>query len=76
MSRKKKTFEQSMDRLEEIVRTMEQGDLTLEESLKLFQEGTQLVRECGNILDEAQLQVTQIFKDLDGNPVEEAFSDE
>ena len=49
------TFEASMQRLEQIVRTMERGDAPLEESLKLFQEGTELVRSCGKLLEEAEL---------------------
>ena len=44
MKAKTKTFEEKMQRLEEIVRAMERGDVALEESLKLFQEGTELVR--------------------------------
>ena len=36
------TFEANMQRLEEIVRKMERGDVPLEESLKLFHEGTDL----------------------------------
>ena len=67
------TFEQSMQRLEQIVRAMERGDVPLEESLKLFQEGTELVRSCGKLLEEAQLQVSKIMTAADGSPVEEAF---
>ena len=40
-----KSFETAMKRLEEIVRTMERGELPLEESLKLFEEGTALEQE-------------------------------
>ena len=69
-------FEQSMARLEQIVRAMERGDVALEESLKLFQEGTELVRSCQKLLDEAQLQVKMIMTASDGSPVEEAFQDE
>lgn len=76
MSKKKMTFEESMARLEQIVRAMERGDVALEESLKLFQEGTELVRSCGKLLDEAQLQVNKIVVAADGTPVEEAFHDE
>jgi exodeoxyribonuclease VII small subunit len=65
-----------MQRLEQIVRAMEQGDVPLEESLKLFQEGTQLVRSCNQLLDEAQLQVTKIMTTPDGTPAEEEFADE
>lgn len=70
------TFEESMQRLEQIVRAMERGDVPLEESLKLFQEGTALVRNCGKLLEEAQLQVKMIMTASDGSPVEEVFADE
>jgi len=73
MNQKNKTFEENMNRLEQIVRAMERGDVALEESLKLFQEGTQLVRECGKLLDEAELQVKKITTAPDGSPVEEVF---
>ena len=73
MSQKKPTFEENMQRLEQIVRAMERGDVALEESLKLFQEGTELVRSCGKLLDEAQLQVKKIMTDANGAPVEEDF---
>lgn len=70
------TFEASMARLEQIVRAMERGDVALEESLKLFQEGTELVRNCQKLLDEAQMQVKKIMTAADGCPVEEDFLDE
>ena len=76
MNQNNKTFEENMGRLEQIVRAMERGDVALEESLKLFQEGTELVRNCGKLLDEAELQVKKIMTDGSGNPVEEAFADE
>ena len=76
MNQNSKTFEENMGRLEQIVRAMERGDVALEESLKLFQEGTELVRSCGMLLDEAELQVKKIMTDEKGNPVEEAFADE
>lgn len=76
MNQNNKTFEENMGRLEQIVRAMERGDVALEESLKLFQEGTELVRSCGKLLDEAELQVKKIMTDSNGDPVEEAFTDE
>ena len=76
MNEKNKSFEQNMARLEQIVRAMERGDVALEESLKLFQEGTELVRSCNKLLDEAQLQVKKIMTAPDGSPVEEEFVDE
>ena len=74
MSQKNPTFEDNMQRLEQIVRAMERGEVPLEESLKLFQEGTELVRTCGKLLDEAQLQVKKIAVAEDGSPVEEPFN--
>ena len=73
MNEKNATFEQNMTRLEQIVRAMERGDVALEESLKLFQEGTELVRSCNELLDNAQLQVKMIMTAPDGSPVEEDF---
>lgn len=76
MNQENQTFETSMARLEQIVRAMERGDVALEESLKLFQEGTELVRNCQKLLDEAQLQIKKIMTAPDGSPVEEEFQDE
>ena len=73
MNQENKTFEESMQRLEQIVRAMERGDVALEESLKLFQEGTELVRSCNELLENAQLQVKMIMTAADGSPVEEEF---
>ena len=76
MNEKNMTFEQSMQRLEQIVRTLERGDAQLDESLKLFQEGTELVRACGKLLDEAELEIKKIAVAPDGTPVMEDFVDE
>ena len=76
MNEKNMTFETSMQRLEQIVRAMERGDVPLDESLKLFQEGTELVRSCGKLLDEAELQIKKVMTAADGSPVLEEFDDE
>lgn len=76
MNQENQTFEASMTRLEQIVRAMERGDVPLEESLKLFQEGTELVRNCQKLLDDAQLQIKKVMTAPDGSPVEEDFQDE
>lgn len=74
MNQNNKTFEENMQRLEQIVRAMERGDVALEESLKLFREGTELVQACGKLLDDAQLQVKLVMAGPDGKPVEEDFA--
>ena len=75
MNEQNKTFEQNMQRLEQINRAMERGDVALEESLELFREGTALIQSCGKLLDEAELQVKKILAGQNGEPVEEAFFD-
>lgn len=76
MNERNASFESNMQRLEQIVRTLERGDAPLEDSMKLFQEGTELVRSCGKLLDDAQLQVKQIMVSQDGTPVEGEFADD
>lgn len=50
-------FEKKLSRLEEIVNSMERGDLALEDSLKLFEEGVKLSRECHQKLNDAESKV-------------------
>ena len=57
MAEKKKTFEEAMTRLDEIVALLERGDAPLEESLKLFEEGTRLMKQCSGLLDRAEQKV-------------------
>ena len=75
MSKQSQTFEQSMDRLEEIIRKIEQGNVPLEEALKLFEEGTKLVDACSKFLDKAELKVLEISKGPDGEPVETEWNE-
>ena len=76
MADKELTFEQAMERLEQIVRTMERGDVPLEESLNLFQEGTKLVNTCAGLLETAKMEIEKVAKADDGTPVFEEFHDE
>ncbi len=75
MKQESQTFEQSLTRLEEIVRQMERGDVPLEQALSLFEEGTGLVGSCSKLLDEAELKVVQLTKGADGTPQETEFAD-
>ena len=73
MPKKEKTFEESLARLEEIVKSLEKGDAPLAESLGLFEEGTGLIKTCGKLLDEAEQKVVQLRKGPDGEPEELPF---
>ena len=68
-----KTFEQSMERLEEIVRLLEKGDAPLAESLGLFEEGAGLIRACETFLGEAEQKVVKLRAGADGAPEELPF---
>lgn len=70
---KSKSFEHSIERLEAIVKRMEQGDVPLEEALGLFREGTQLVQTCTEALDKAELEVKKLSKSADGMPAETEY---
>ena len=76
MARAKKSFEENMARLEEIVSLLEKGDAKLADSLALFEEGTKLVQVCTKMLDEAELKVVKLRKGSDGAPVESDFLEE
>ncbi len=62
----KHPFEQALHRLENIVSTLEQGDVPLEDSLKMYEEGIQLSKECLETLSKADLRIKQLTKDLNG----------
>lgn len=68
-----KSFEQSLQRLDEIVRLLEKGDASLSESLGLFEEGTGLVKRCTEQLEQAEQRVVQLRKSADGSPEELPF---
>lgn len=76
MARKSVTFEESMKRLDEIVRILESGEVSLEESITLFEEGTKLASKCSGLLDAAELKVTKLMQGPDGKPVEQELSHE
>jgi exodeoxyribonuclease VII small subunit len=71
-----KTFEEALVRLEEIIRKLENGELSLEESLKLFEEGIALARHCNLKLDEAQGKVEVLLGIEDGVIRTEEFQPE
>ncbi|MBW1998923.1 MAG: exodeoxyribonuclease VII small subunit [Deltaproteobacteria bacterium] len=68
-----KKFEEAMERLEQIVRGLESGDLSLEESLKIFEEGMNLIKFCSKKLEEAEQKVTMLVKDSEGKYQQQPF---
>ncbi len=76
MAGKKLSFEQSLSRLDEIVRHLEKGDMPLSESLALYEEGAGLIKRCSEMLDEAEQKVVKLKKGPDREPIELPFEDE
>lgn len=60
---KKKTYEASFKRLEEIMEKLENQQLGLEESLALFQEGIELYRQCREQLNKAEETLKVVMAD-------------
>lgn len=53
------TYEEAYDRLEQILQSLESGDLPLEKALSLYEQGSALAAYCAAKLDEAELRVRQ-----------------
>ena len=56
-------FEKALENLEEIVSSMENGELTLEDSLKAFEKGIKLTRECQGALRDAEQKVRVLLNE-------------
>ncbi|HDQ04403.1 MAG TPA: exodeoxyribonuclease VII small subunit [Deltaproteobacteria bacterium] len=54
-------FEDALEKLENIVRRMEEGDMPLEEAMKSFEEGIKLIRYCSSKLEETQRRVEMLL---------------
>ncbi len=68
-------FEAALGRLEEVVDTLERGDLSLEASLVAFEEGVKLSRRCASQLDAAEQRIEILVRDRDtwvGKPFDDA----
>lgn len=73
MSEAKRTFEEAMNELEEIVEKLENGELTLDQSLECFQKGIELSKYCNKRLDEVEKKITVLIENEEGELVEEVM---
>lgn len=62
------SFEAMMDRLDELVQKLEEGNLTLEESIRSFEEGMTLVKKCAAVLEGAEQRIQKLTRDAEGKP--------
>ena len=70
-----RTFETSLEALEQIVRQLEDGDLPLEKSLELFEQGIRLSRECQERLSQAERKIEILLRDNQGKPVAASYKE-
>jgi len=70
------TFEDALKRLEEIVHSLEEGDLGLNEALERYAEGVKLLRQSYDLLQRAERRIELLVGvDAEGNPVTQPFDD-
>jgi len=70
-----KTFEASLEALEQIVHELEGGDLPLEKSLELFEDGIRLSRQCQERLNQAERRIEILLRANQGHPVGRSFEE-
>lgn len=63
MAKKSDQFEDSLNKLQEIVEKLEKGDLPLERAMEYFSEGMRLAASCHRKLEEAENKVRMLLKD-------------
>ena len=73
---KKPDFEQSLARLEEIVRRLESPNLPLDDAMKLFEEGMNLSRDCQKQLEQSEARVEILLRKTGGEMAAEPFEPE
>lgn len=60
MPKKEKTFEEALDRLQEIVSVLEDNEKPLDETVRLFEEGLQLAQLCDERLKKFETQIEEL----------------
>ena len=63
---KEMSFEETMQKLQEIVQELEKGTLNLEDSVNKFEEGMKLSKKCNTILESAEKKINLLIKKEDG----------
>jgi len=66
-------FEGNLNKLEEAVSKLEEGNISLDESLGLYEQGIEAYRRCHQALKEADLKIRKLVETLEGELKEEPF---
>lgn len=59
-------FEESMQKLEEVVTLLEEGDLTLEDSIAKYESGIKIYKQCTSLLEGIEKKIQLLTKTEDG----------
>ena len=73
---KPESFEKNLERLDAIVRQLEDAELPLERALLLYEEGMKLSEVCHQQLEEAEGRIEILMKKAGGKVVAEPFAPE
>ncbi len=66
MAESEGSFRTEIERLEEIVRTLESNDLDLDRALQLFEEGVGRLKTARKLLSESEITVKRVLEEADG----------
>ena len=66
------SLEKSLERIEEIIKLLDEKNASLEDSLKLYEEGIMLVRKCSVMLSDVERKITEL-KAAGGTVFESSF---
>ena len=69
-------FEKDLEKLEEIVAALEEGELPLDDALKRFEEGIKLAKRCEKALADAEKKIEILTKNAEGNLEAQPFDEE
>jgi len=62
----KNLLEHSLKRLEEIVESLEQGDVPLDDAVDFYEEGIRIAKECAEKLKSTELRIKKLSKGIEG----------
>ena len=69
-------FEKSLEKLEKIVQELEEGELSLDDALARYEEGAKTLKQCFEVLRQAEKRVEKLLKDEEGNLAIEPFEED
>ncbi len=72
----KKSFEEQITELEQIINELENGNLNLDDSVAKFEEGMKISKECNKMLESAEKKITILLNNENGEIQEENFTAE